>query len=72
MLKKINTLDHQRLKELVYVKYNPIWKECFVCRDAIDPILYNIEDSSEWLLGELGDKNGEAQPNLVLFELVRC
>ncbi|KAL5145418.1 hypothetical protein HKD37_06G015463 [Glycine soja] len=59
-LKKRRRLEHQKLQDLVYVKYNQALLDRFECHDVIDPIALNdIDDSNEWLLGELeGEETG--------------
>ncbi|XP_020266625.1 uncharacterized protein LOC109842127 [Asparagus officinalis] len=53
--KKRNKLDHKRLQDLVYCKYNQALKERYDRRDSIDPIkLADIDESNEWLLGQFG------------------
>ncbi|XP_042387691.1 uncharacterized protein LOC121979764 [Zingiber officinale] len=51
--KKRNRLDHKKLHDLVYVKYNQTLKACAVKKDKGDPIvLRNIDDcNNEWLTG---------------------
>ncbi|KAL5149633.1 hypothetical protein HKD37_13G036419 [Glycine soja] len=50
--KKRSRLEHQKLQDLVYVKYNQALLDRFECHDVIDPIALNdIDDSNEWLLG---------------------
>ncbi|KAK4259931.1 hypothetical protein QN277_006209 [Acacia crassicarpa] len=64
--KKRSKLEHQKLQDLVFVKYNQALKERFDCRDVIDPILLNdIDDSNEWLVGEIGGDEDVAQDELV-------
>ncbi|KAH7681554.1 Ribonuclease H-like protein [Dioscorea alata] len=54
--KKRNRLEHQRLRNLVFVKYNQRLKARYDMQDVIDPISLNdIDDCSEWLVGEMGD-----------------
>ncbi|XP_020258984.1 uncharacterized protein LOC109835421 [Asparagus officinalis] len=54
--KKRNMLDHNRLQDLVFCKYNQALKERFDCRDIVDPIkLTDIDESNEWLLGQFGE-----------------
>ncbi|XP_020265549.1 uncharacterized protein LOC109841094 [Asparagus officinalis] len=54
--KKRNRLDHNRLQDLVFCKYNQALKERFDCRDIVDPIkLTDIDESNEWLLGQFGE-----------------
>ena len=41
-------------------------KECFDTRDAVDTILLNdIDDSNDWLLGEMGANREDAEEELV-------
>ncbi|XP_075501047.1 uncharacterized protein LOC142539454 [Primulina tabacum] len=51
--KKRNRLDHKKLRDLVYVKYNQTLKARAAKKDKIDPIvLRNIDDcNNEWLIG---------------------
>ena len=62
-LKKRRRLEHQKLQDLVYVKYNQALLDRFECHDVIDPIALNdLDDSNEWLLGELeGEEIGNDQ-----------
>ena len=54
------------MQDLVFVKYNQALKERFDSRDVIDPILLNnIDDSNEWLVGELGGDGEGAEDELV-------
>ncbi|KAK4253832.1 hypothetical protein QN277_010456 [Acacia crassicarpa] len=54
--KKRSRLEHQRLQDLVFIKYNQALKERFESRDLIDPIVLNdIDESNEWLVGEEDD-----------------
>ncbi|XP_070032643.1 uncharacterized protein [Nicotiana tomentosiformis] len=63
--KKRNRLEHQRLNDLVYVKYNRALKARYDLRSVIDPIsLYSIDHSNEWLVGKMG-VNVEAEDELV-------
>ncbi|XP_019226720.1 PREDICTED: uncharacterized protein LOC109208135 [Nicotiana attenuata] len=63
--KKRNRLEHKRLNDLVYVKYNRALKTRFDLRNIIDPIsLDHIDHSNEWLVGEMG-VNFEAENELV-------
>ncbi|KAL5144536.1 hypothetical protein HKD37_06G014813 [Glycine soja] len=64
--KKRSRLEHQKLQDLVYVKYNQALLDRFECHDVIDPIALNdIDDSNEWLLGEL---EGEEADNDLVFD----
>ncbi|XP_075519550.1 uncharacterized protein LOC142553286 [Primulina tabacum] len=51
--KKRNRLDHKKLRDLVYVKYNQTLKARAAKKDKRDPIvLRNIDDcNNEWLIG---------------------
>ena len=58
-------MDHQRLNDLVYIKYNRTlmkrYTECY----TIDPIiLKDIDDSNEWLMGRMEDE-GAVEDDLV-------
>ncbi|XP_027915193.1 uncharacterized protein LOC114174556 [Vigna unguiculata] len=50
--KKRNRLDHKRLHDLVYIKYNQQLAQRYNIRDEIDPILLNDIDESSGI-GEL-------------------
>ncbi|XP_010644982.2 uncharacterized protein LOC104877761 [Vitis vinifera] len=66
--KRRNRLDHQRLNDLVYIKYNRALKRRYNERNTIDPIsLKDIDDSNEWLIGRMEDEDshGGAQDNFV-------
>ncbi|KAJ9682088.1 hypothetical protein PVL29_018125 [Vitis rotundifolia] len=66
--KRRNRLDHQRLNDLVYVKYNRALKRRYNERSTIDPIsLKDIDDSNEWLIGRMEDEDshGGAQDDFV-------
>ena len=64
--KKRSRLEHQKFQDLVYVKYNQALLDRFECHDVIDPIALNdIDDSNEWLLGEL---EGEEAGNDLVFD----
>ena len=53
-----NGLDHQRLNDLVYIKYNRALKKRYDGRDTIDRIiLKEIDESNEWLIGRMNDEN---------------
>ncbi|RVW36368.1 hypothetical protein CK203_083841 [Vitis vinifera] len=63
-----NRLDHQRLNDLVYIKYNRALKRRYNERNTIDPIsLKDIDDSNEWLIGRMEDEDshGGAQDDFV-------
>ncbi|KAL5154147.1 hypothetical protein HKD37_19G053563 [Glycine soja] len=64
--KKRSRIEHQKLQDLVYVKYNQALLDRFECHDVIDPIALNdIDDSNKWLLGEL---EGEEAGNDLVFD----
>ncbi|RVW33881.1 hypothetical protein CK203_082945 [Vitis vinifera] len=66
--KRRNRLDHQRLNDLVYIKYNRALKRRYNKRNTIDPIsLKDIDDSNEWLIGRMEDEDshGGAQDDFV-------
>ncbi|XP_050255037.1 uncharacterized protein LOC126700916 [Quercus robur] len=55
--KRRNRLAQKRLNDLVFGKYNQKMKARYDKRDVIDPIsLDDIDESNEWLLGEMGAK----------------
>ena len=68
--KRRNILEHQRLNDLVYIKYNQALKKRYNERDTIDPIiLKEIDESNERLVGRMDDKDShnhvDAQDDLV-------
>ncbi|KAJ9688880.1 hypothetical protein PVL29_014498 [Vitis rotundifolia] len=66
--KRRNRLHHQRLNDLVYIKYNRALKRRYNERNTIDPIsLKAIDDSNEWLIGRMEDEDshGGAQDGFV-------
>ncbi|RVW69218.1 hypothetical protein CK203_060811 [Vitis vinifera] len=66
--KRRNRLDHQRLNDLVYIKYNRALKKRYNERNTIDPIsLKDIDDNNECLIGimEYEDSHGGAQKDFV-------
>ncbi|KAJ1410141.1 Ribonuclease H-like superfamily [Sesbania bispinosa] len=66
--KKRNKLDHKKLHDLVYVKYNQLLKQRYNLRDEIDPISLNdIDECNEWLVGEM-DGNDEDVGNELVFD----
>ncbi|GKU89252.1 hypothetical protein SLEP1_g3416 [Rubroshorea leprosula] len=65
--KKRNRLDHQKMHDLVFVKYNQALKARYNMRDEIDPIVLNeIDFDNEWLVGESGEV--EDAHNDLVFE----
>ena len=65
-----NRLEHQRLNDLVYIKYNRALKKRYNERDTIDPIiLKEIDESNEWLIKRMNDEDShdyvDAQDDLV-------
>lgn len=65
--KKRNTLEHQRLHNLAYIKHNQALKAHHEMRNIIDPISLNeIDNSNEWLIGEMGANTSDAEDDLVL------
>ncbi|RVW28778.1 Transposon Ty3-G Gag-Pol polyprotein [Vitis vinifera] len=69
--KRRNRLDHQRLNDLVYIKYNRALKKRYNERNTIDPIsLKDIDDSNEWLTGRMYDEDshGGAEDDFVFDE----
>ncbi|RVW13361.1 hypothetical protein CK203_095743 [Vitis vinifera] len=66
--KRRNRLDHQRLNDLAYIKYNRALKRRYNERNTIDPIsLKDIDDSNEWLIERMEDEDshGGAQDDFV-------
>ena len=60
-----NRLDHQRLNDLVYIKYNRTLLKRYTECHTIDPITLNdIDDSNEWLMGKMEDE-GVVEDDLV-------
>ncbi|XP_028230525.1 uncharacterized protein LOC114410798 [Glycine soja] len=54
--KKRNRLEHKRLHDLVFVKYNQQLKQRYNARDEIDPISLNdIDVCNEWLASGVGE-----------------
>lgn len=48
------------MQDLVFVNYNQALKARYDLRDTIDPIALNfIDDSNEWLLGEMDNENAD-------------
>ncbi|GKV13856.1 hypothetical protein SLEP1_g24823 [Rubroshorea leprosula] len=65
--KKRNQPDHQKMHDLVFVKYNQALKARYDTRDEIDPIVLNeIDFDNEWLVGESGEV--EDAHNDLVFE----
>nr|XP_033508765.1 uncharacterized protein LOC117273681 [Nicotiana tomentosiformis] len=63
--KKRNRLEHKRLNDIVYVKYNRALRTRFDLRNIIDPIsLDHIDYCNEWLVGKMG-VNFEAENELM-------
>ena len=56
--KKGNMLEHKRLHDLVYIKYNQQLAQRYNIRYEIDPIVLNkIDECNEWLVGQVDDDN---------------
>nr|XP_004513388.1 uncharacterized protein LOC101512383 [Cicer arietinum] len=64
--KKISRLEHKRLEDLVFIKYNQDLKERYDCRDVIDPIVLNDDNDyiNEFEVGDL-EEDGELVEELV-------
>ena len=61
-------MKHQRLHDLVYIKYTQALKAHHDLRNKIDPILLqNIDDSNEWLVREMS-ANLQDTEDEVVFE----
>ncbi|XLT88990.1 hypothetical protein HN873_010743, partial [Arachis hypogaea] len=53
--KKRNSLDHESMESLVFIKYNQQLIERYNLKDEVDPITLNdIDECNEWLVGEIG------------------
>jgi len=65
--KKRSSLEHKRLQDLVFIKYNQALKDRFDSTDVIDPIvLKNVDDdSNEWFLRQIGGNEDGAEDELV-------
>ncbi|WJX29351.1 hypothetical protein P8452_18003 [Trifolium repens] len=62
--KKRNRLEHQKLQDLVFIKYNQTLKERYDSNDVIDPVIMDDDiDGNEWLLGD--EVEAQAQSDLV-------
>ena len=58
-------MEHQRLNDLVYIKYNRTLMKRYNESHTTDPIsLKDIDDSNEWLMGRMEDE-GAAEDDLV-------
>ncbi|KAL5165178.1 Cell division cycle protein 48 [Glycine soja] len=67
--KKRNRLEHKRLHDLVFVKYNQQLKPRYNARDEIDPISLNdIDVCNEWLVGEMDQDDDNDAGNDLVFE----
>ena len=65
----MNRLDHKRLHDLVYIKYNQQLAQRYDIRDEINPILLNdIDECNEWSVKEVDDdNNNEDRGNELVF-----
>jgi len=64
--KKRNRLEHQRLHNLVYVKYNQALLRRHNLKDETDPICINeIDECNEWLVGEMDGDDDEVDDERV-------
>ncbi|KAJ1392032.1 Ribonuclease H-like superfamily [Sesbania bispinosa] len=58
--KSRNKLEHKRLHDLVFVKYNQALHRSYNLKDEIDTISLNgIDDCNEWIIGEMDGEEGE-------------
>ncbi|XP_029126247.1 uncharacterized protein LOC114915554 [Cajanus cajan] len=58
--KRRNRLEHKRLHDLVFVKYNHALHQRYNLKDEIDPISLNgIDECNECLIGEMDGEEGE-------------
>ncbi|KAH1246707.1 hypothetical protein GmHk_06G016734 [Glycine max] len=66
---KKNRLEHKRLHDLVFVKFNQQLKQRYNARDEIDPISLNdIDVCNEWLVGEMDEDDDNDAGNDLVFE----
>ncbi|KAH1188307.1 hypothetical protein GmHk_U059729 [Glycine max] len=66
---KRNRLEHKRLHDLVFVKYNQQLKQRYNARDEIDPISLNdIDVCNEWVVGEMDEDDDNDAGNDLVFE----
>ncbi|KAL5154280.1 hypothetical protein HKD37_19G053669 [Glycine soja] len=66
---KRNRLEHKKLQDLVFVKYNQQLKQRYNARDEIDSISLNdIDVCNEWLVGEMDEDNDNDAGNDLVFE----
>jgi len=64
--KKRNRLEHQRLYNLIYVKYNQALLHRYNLKDETDPICLNeIDECNEWLVGEMNGDDDEVDDKRV-------
>ncbi|XP_057418793.1 uncharacterized protein LOC130713003 [Lotus japonicus] len=67
--KKRNKLEHKRLEDLVFVKYNQALVRRYNIRDELDPIsLDDIDESNEWLVGTMEEDEDDAGNDRVFPE----
>ncbi|XP_006598590.1 uncharacterized protein [Glycine max] len=65
----LSKLQHKRLHDLVFVKYNQQLKQRYNARDEIDPISLNdIDVCNEWLVGEMDQDDDNDAGNDLIFE----
>nr|KYP35997.1 hypothetical protein KK1_042916 [Cajanus cajan] len=59
--KRKNRLDHKKLHDLVFVKYNQALMRRYNLKDEVDPISLNdIDECNEWLVREMdGDDDDD-------------
>nr|KYP32656.1 hypothetical protein KK1_046594 [Cajanus cajan] len=63
--------EHQKLQDLVFIKYNQALQEHFKCWDVIDPIVLNdVDDNNEWMLGGDLDDDGDIEDGLVFDDVL--
>ncbi|KAI5440288.1 hypothetical protein KIW84_025566 [Lathyrus oleraceus] len=61
--KKRNKLEHQRLQNLVFIKYNQALVERFEIRDKIDPMEFGeINYHTQWLVEEMREMGENGDP----------
>ncbi|KAH1228075.1 hypothetical protein GmHk_10G028150 [Glycine max] len=65
----LSKLEHKRLHDLVFVKYNQQLKQRYNARDEIDPISLNdIDVCNERIVGEMDQDDDNDAGNDLVFE----
>ena len=67
----MNRLEHKKLYDLVYIKYNQQLAQRYKIRDEIDSIILNdIDEYNEWLVGQVDDDNEEGEMSWFLMMIL--